>query len=94
VLLYGPGVDMNRRRFALPCITWLLAATAHAAGSAPIPVNDKSFGCINHLKPVRGFFVGNFHLEVSGAVSTGHRNTVNNVCIEGWCVCSRMDDQD
>ncbi len=59
---------MNRRRFALPCITWLLAATAHAAGSAPIPVTDKSFGCINHLKPVRGFFVGNLIGNLAGTL--------------------------
>ncbi len=37
----------------------LPAARAAAATPAPIPIDDKSFGCISLLKPVRGFFVGN-----------------------------------
>ena len=41
---------MNGRRFALICITWILAATANAAGSAPVPVTAKSFGCISQLR--------------------------------------------
>jgi hypothetical protein len=59
---------MNRRGFALACITWVLAATAYAAGGAPIPVSDKSFGCIRHLKPVRGFFVGNLIGNLTGTL--------------------------
>ena len=48
---------MNWRGFALICITGILAATAHARRVAvrSIAVTDKSFGCISHLKPVRGF---------------------------------------
>ena len=37
----------------------LPAAERAVAAPAPIPVDDKSFGCISALKPVRGFFVGN-----------------------------------
>jgi len=59
---------MNWRGFALICITWTLAATADAAGSAPIAVTDKSFGCISHLKPVRGFFVGNLIGNLAGTL--------------------------
>ncbi|HTB69179.1 MAG TPA: hypothetical protein VK727_23360 [Steroidobacteraceae bacterium] len=59
---------MNWRGFALICITWILAATADAAGSAPIPVTDESFGCISHLKPVRGFFVGNLIGNLAGTL--------------------------
>ena len=59
---------MNRRGFALIGITWLLAATANAAGGAPIPVTDKSFGCISHLKPVRGFYVGNLIGNLAGTL--------------------------
>ena len=59
---------MNWRGFALICITWILAATADAAGSAPIAVTDKSFGCISHLKPVRGFFVGNLIGNLAGTL--------------------------
>jgi hypothetical protein len=59
---------MNGRRFALICITWILAATANAAGSAPVPVTAKSFGCISQLKPVRGFFVGNLLGNLTGTL--------------------------
>jgi hypothetical protein len=59
---------MNARRFGLLCIAWALTATANAAASAPIPVNDKSFGCISHLTPVRGFFVGNLLGNLAGTL--------------------------
>ena len=59
---------MNGRRFALICITWILAATANAAGSAPVPVTAKSFGCISQLRPVRGFFVGNLLGNLTGTL--------------------------
>jgi hypothetical protein len=59
---------MNGRRFALICISWILAASASAAGKAPIPVTDKSFGCISQLKPVRGFFVGNLSGDLAGTL--------------------------
>jgi hypothetical protein len=59
---------MTGRGFALICITWVLAATANAAASAPITVTDKSFGCISHLKPVRGFFVGNLVGNLAGTL--------------------------
>ena len=59
---------MNGRRFALICIAWVLAAAANAAGTAPVPVTDKSFGCITHLKPVRGFFVGNLIGNLAGTL--------------------------
>jgi hypothetical protein len=59
---------MNGRALVLIGSTWLLAATANAAGNAPIPVIDKSFGCISHLKPVRGFFVGNLAGNLAGTL--------------------------
>jgi hypothetical protein len=59
---------MNWRGFALIGLIGVLAATANAAGSAPIAVTDKSFGCISHLKPVRGFFVGNLIGNLAGTL--------------------------
>jgi hypothetical protein len=63
---------MNGRGLALICVTWVLTmtapATAPAAGSAPIPVSGKSFGCISRLKPVRGFFVGNLSADPAGTL--------------------------
>jgi hypothetical protein len=59
---------MNGRGFALICLAWVLAATANAAGSAPIPVTNKSFACITQLKPVRGFFVGNLVGNLAGTL--------------------------
>ena len=50
--------NMNKARYTLMCTALALTAVASAAGPSPIPVTDKSFGCISHLKPVRGFFVG------------------------------------
>ena len=59
---------MNWRGLALVGIAWAVAATANAAAGAPIPVTDKSFGCISRLTPVRGFFVGNLSGNLAGTL--------------------------
>ena len=50
---------MRSTLLSLICLPFFIAPAAHAAKPAPIPVTDKSFGCISKLTPVRGFFVGN-----------------------------------
>ncbi len=59
---------MKVRGFSWLSITLALAATAHAAGSTPVPVTSHSFGCISHLTPVRGFFVGNLVGNLKGTL--------------------------
>jgi hypothetical protein len=59
---------MKKHGLALLCIAWALAATASAATPGPIPVTEKSFGCISQLKPVRGFFVGNLQGNLAGTL--------------------------
>jgi len=50
---------MNYRILALACVLLGFASTATSAPAAPIPVSEKSFGCITKLTAVRGFYVGN-----------------------------------
>lgn len=52
----------------LICFSISLASAAQAEGLAPIPVTDHSFGCINKLTPVRGFFVGNLKGNRAGTL--------------------------
>jgi hypothetical protein len=59
---------MKRHGLALLCIAWALAVTANAATPGPVPVTDKSFGCISKLKSVRGFFVGNLSGNLAGTL--------------------------
>jgi hypothetical protein len=46
-----------------------------AASPAPIPIDDKSFGCISALKPVRGFFVGNLLGHLSATLKVAQSKT-------------------
>jgi hypothetical protein len=52
----------------LICLSLNLASAARAEKLAPIPVTDHSFGCINKLTPVRGFFVGNLKGNLAGTL--------------------------
>jgi len=49
-------------------IASVLTASSHAAGSKPVTVTNESFGCISHLTPVRGFFVGNLEGNLAGTL--------------------------
>lgn len=58
----------------------LLLATALVAVSAscfagPIPIDDKTFGCISVLSPVRGFFVGNLLGNLQGTLKIARSAT-------------------
>jgi hypothetical protein len=59
---------MSGLRVAWIGLAIMLASTAHAAGTSPIPVTEKSFHCISQLTPVRGFFVGNLAGNLAGTV--------------------------
>ena len=50
------------------CLMLSLAPTIRAADRAPVPVTDRSFGCISKLTPVRGFFVGNLQGNLAGTL--------------------------
>jgi hypothetical protein len=56
-----------RSMVALVLLCLLGAVDVAAAAPTPIPVDDKSFGCITAMKPVRGFYVGNLlgHLSAT-----------------------------
>jgi hypothetical protein len=49
-----------------------LSSVVDAAGPSPIPVTDKSFGCISKLTPVRGFFVGNLKGNVAATLKVAN----------------------
>jgi hypothetical protein len=51
------------------------APRASAAAPAPIPVDDRSFGCISALKPVRGYFVGNLLGRLSATLKVAQSKT-------------------
>lgn len=53
----------------------LLTARDAAAAPAPIPVDEKSFGCISSLKPVRGFFVGNLRGQLAATLKVAQSKT-------------------
>jgi hypothetical protein len=53
---------------ALVVASLSLALCARAAIPTPIPVTDRSFGCISHWAPVRGFFVGNLKGNLAGTL--------------------------
>ena len=59
---------MAMRDFAFTITTFLLAATSHASVTTPVSVTDKSFDCISHLTPVRGFLVGNLVGNLAGTL--------------------------
>ena len=65
--LSGPAGARAGRAIILSLASLLCVARASASTPAAIPVNDRSFGCISALKPVRGFFVGNLlgHLSAT-----------------------------
>jgi hypothetical protein len=51
------------------------APRAIAVAPAPIPIDDKSFGCISTLKPVRGYFVGNLLGKLSATLKVAESKT-------------------
>jgi hypothetical protein len=66
---------MKMRGFAPALIVLALAVTSDASvasGSKPVPVTDKSFGCISNLHPVRGFFVGNLAGNLAGTLKVAN----------------------
>jgi len=54
------------------CLSVLGATTGHAADDTTLTITDESFGCVNTMTPVRGFFVDNLagDLEATLAVAT------------------------
>jgi len=46
-----------------------------SAPPAPIPVTDKTFGCISKLAPVRGFYVGNLSGNLAGTLKVARSPT-------------------
>jgi hypothetical protein len=60
---------------ALSLASLLTAPRDVAAAPAPIPVDDKSFGCISSLKPVRGFFVGNLRGQLAATLKVAQSKT-------------------
>ena len=58
------------RLLAVALVLALLPVAGRVAAVVPppIPVDDKSFGCISLLKPVRGFFVGNLLGQLSATL--------------------------
>jgi len=61
--------------FVPALIAIALAVTSSASGSKPVPVTDKSFGCISALHPVRGFFVGNLTGDLEGTLKVANSPT-------------------
>jgi hypothetical protein len=60
---------------ALSLASLLAASRPAAAAPTPIPVDEKSFGCISSLKPVRGFFVGNLVGQLAATVKVAQSKT-------------------
>jgi len=60
---------------ALSLAALSLAPRPAAAVPAPIPVDDKTFGCISSLRPVRGFFVGNLLGQLAATLKVAQSKT-------------------
>jgi hypothetical protein len=71
----GPIARLAALAIILSFASLLAAPRAVAAAPAPIPVDDKSFGCISSLKPVRGFFVGNLVGQLSATLKVAQSKT-------------------
>jgi hypothetical protein len=71
----GPPTRTASLAIALLVASLATAPRATAAAPAPIPVDDKSFGCISALKPVRGYFVGNLLGQLSATLKVAQSKT-------------------
>jgi hypothetical protein len=78
---FASSAPTSARRWTAALAVGLLLASlpatkrAAAAAPAPIPVGDKSFGCISSLRPVRGYFVGNLLGQVAATLKVAQSTT-------------------